>query len=70
MNENIADQLDLASKHEELFLELAMKNKKPEGPKATGFCLLSGCGEELPEGRRWCDAEHREMWELDQRRGR
>lgn len=70
MSDNIADVSDLASKHEELFLDLALKHKKPEGPKATGKCLLSGCEEPLSDGRRWCDAEHRELWEFDQRRGK
>lgn len=30
--------------------------------KATGRCLY--CGEKLPEGKRWCDADCREDFEM------
>jgi hypothetical protein len=44
-----------------------MRMRKPEGPAATGRCLY--CDEILHDQRRWCDAEHREQWEKETRRG-
>ena len=35
--------------------------------QATGRCLFSDCGKELPPGQRWCDADHRDEWEFEQR---
>lgn len=35
--------------------------RKPEGPAETGHCLH--CGETLT-GKRWCNADCRDAWEL------
>lgn len=63
----MADEADLANSHNETMLSHQLQYRKPVGPQATGFCLLRGCGEPLEEGKRWCSAECREIWELDQR---
>ena len=39
------------------------KSRKPEGPKATGFCLF--CDEPLDDGLRWCNAACRNDWEKE-----
>lgn len=49
------DISDTATCHEELRREIALRERKPEGPAATGYCLF--CGEPLPDGLRWCDAD-------------
>ena len=62
------DEIDLAQERDYLAAQNAMRMKKPEGPTATGRCLY--CDEILDDQRRWCDAEHREQWEKEARRGR
>ena len=56
----MTDVLDIASENEELSRKKALQFRKPEGPKATGKCLW--CGEELDDGRRWCNADCRDRW--------
>lgn len=51
----MADFADLGADREEKDRALALKVRAPEGPAATGVCLC--CGEPLPDGQRWCDAE-------------
>lgn len=63
----MADFADLGSAREQQDLELALQKRKPEGPPATGFCLY--CHELLCADLRWCDAECRDAWQADQRRG-
>lgn len=74
---NFADE---ASERTEAQIEQALASRKPEGPRATGYCL--GCGEYLvtiqrrgtvgPDRevrdmtRRWCDAQCRDDWERRQ----
>ncbi len=55
------DIYDIASENEERYTEKARQFRKPEGPKATGKCLW--CGEELADGRRWCDRACCAAWE-------
>jgi hypothetical protein len=55
------DLIDLAQAQNERREERALAARKPAAPRASGFCL--NCGEPLPEGRRWCDAECRDDWE-------
>ena len=55
---------DLVSLSEELALK-EIRSMKPEAVH-TGECLL--CGEELEPPKRWCDAEHRDRWELERKR--
>lgn len=47
---------------------LAEHRKKPETKEAneTGYCLF--CGEPVPKGHRWCDADCRNLWEAEKRR--
>ena len=61
------DFADLGSAREELDRKLALEARAPAGPAATGVCLC--CGELLTNKRRWCDAECRDAWQADQRRG-
>ena len=68
MTENLADVSDQATKNEELFLNLALQNKKPEGPNPVGYCLTCGPDVPLPHPQRWCDAECREDWDIANRR--
>lgn len=58
-----ADPIDVASEQEALILEAALAYRRPEGPTATGFCLL--CGEPVDAPRRWGDAECRDRWEKE-----
>lgn len=63
------DIVDKANEWVELELELRLRATKPtQEVAATGECLL--CGEELPQGMRWCDAEHRDRWEKERKRGK
>ncbi len=57
----MADMFDLASEREEMDRTIALRVRKPEGPKPTGRCLW--CDEPVEEGRRWCDAGCRTDWE-------
>lgn len=59
------DEFELASEHEQLRRDIALRLRKPIGPEATGVCLH--CETPLSDGRRWCDAECREDWEKRQR---
>ncbi len=58
----MTDIFDLATEREEMDREIALRVRKPEGPKPTGRCLW--CDEPVEEGRRWCPGvECRDMWE-------
>ena len=62
----MADIFDRATEREEMDRERALKMRKPEGPKATGYCLE--CGEPIGEGRRWCiGVECRDRWQSRRR---
>jgi hypothetical protein len=56
----MADPTDIATEREELARNAALTQRKPEGPQATGRCLY--CDEPLTHGR-WCNAQHRDLWE-------
>lgn len=64
----MADFADLGAEREARDRALALQVRAPEGPAATGACLC--CGEPLPEGLRWCDAECRDTWQAEQKVGR
>lgn len=64
MSDIIDDANDLVAKTEELAIK-EIRARKPEAVY-TGECLF--CGETLEEPRRWCDAEHRDRWELERKR--
>lgn len=57
----MADEADRASGDVELFNAVAAAYRKPEGPKATGFCL--NCEEAVEEGRRFCNFDCMTDWE-------
>lgn len=63
----MADFADLGAAREQQDLAIALAQRKPAGPAPTGYCLC--CGEAVDDGRRWCDAECRDAWQADQRRG-
>lgn len=62
----MSDIYDQASDREQIDRDLAIASarKNTGTAKATGHCLW--CNESLELGKRWCDAECREFWELDQ----
>lgn len=66
-NDRIADPLDRAATETEYTIAVALSARKPEGPVADGAC--HNCGEEVPDGLRWCNAQCRDDWERDQKRG-
>lgn len=39
--------------------------KTEKEAEETGYCLF--CGEPVPPGRRWCDADCRDEWEREQK---
>ena len=62
------DRVDKANDLVSLSEELALREIRSMKPEAvfTGECLL--CGEDLEPPKRWCDAEHRDRWELERKR--
>ncbi|PZQ21150.1 MAG: hypothetical protein DI569_12860 [Sphingopyxis macrogoltabida] len=62
----MADIIDRAAELEEMNRADALARRKPDGPPATGHCL--NCGEPMPEGRRWCDADCRDDWQAERAR--
>ena len=52
---------DRASEQEQMARDALLTLRKPEGPTPSGHCL--NCGEDLPAGVRWCDADCRVDWE-------
>jgi len=64
----MADIVDTANDLVALSEELALKEIRSKKPDAvyTGVCLF--CDEPLEAPKRWCDAEHRDRWELERKR--
>jgi hypothetical protein len=63
---DIADRADIECEHE---LAEALRVRKPEGPKAMGYCHY--CREPLNPGERWCHGTECEAaWEYEQARRR
>lgn len=54
----MADLADDANNQAEMLLNVQLKARMKEGPKAKGKCL--NCEKKLPRGVRWCDAECRD----------
>lgn len=52
---------DMATLREEQDREVALSQRRPEGPAPSGFCL--NCGEPLAHPLRWCDGECLTDWE-------
>lgn len=59
------DIADSADRQVEQFLQRAVAQKQPEGPKYTGYC--ANCGDAVEAPRRWCD---RECMDQEQKRSR
>ena len=57
----MADFADKSSELSEQLLDIALQNKKPEGPTYNGKCFF--CGEPVEQPKRWCDAECRDLYE-------
>lgn len=55
------DNLDRANDELEMGLAQALRQRKAEGPKPTGYCLW--CDETVGDTLRWCDAWCRDQWE-------
>lgn len=51
----------------EFHREIAMRQRKPEGPPAVGYC--HNCHEPLQPGARFCDSDCRDDWENRNARG-
>jgi hypothetical protein len=66
----MADEIDKSNDMILLNTELSIRQARSARPEATstGFCLDECCGEALPEGHRWCDADCRSAWEREVRR--
>lgn len=58
----MGDESDKASDLEEWDREISKKQRRDEGPTATGYCLNCGPAVPLEDGRRWCDIECRDDW--------
>lgn len=60
------DVFDQAQERIEQEENLRRQAFKPvEIPEGTGECWLDGCDEPTEGGRRWCCAEHRDLWEKE-----
>lgn len=64
----MTDEIDRAADEAERYLSEALRQRKPEAPGPTGRCLF--CDEIVGGTQRFCDAECRDMWDRDQKRGR
>lgn len=65
------DEIDQTQEREEHMLAArieAARRAAADGPQASGECHF--CGEAVADGRRWCDAECRDLWQRQARRGR
>lgn len=57
------DEADLTDKLMERELAALLRLRRQGGPAPSGHCLW--CGEPLPSGRRWCNADCRDAWERE-----
>lgn len=66
MNEVISDPLDLASQQEQVQTDMAIKHIQAQADKLEvepdDKCLFCGAKFEKGSKRRWCNADHRDMW--------
>lgn len=71
----MADIADWADSQNEMALDAALKaararaanDERAAMAQSTGYCLF--CGAELEPPRRWCDADCRDLWERQKKRG-
>jgi hypothetical protein len=63
----MADEIDSANETAAFNLSIALRNHKHSPIIATpqGYCLH--CGVELGFPLRWCNAEHRDAWQAEQK---
>ena len=58
------DDVDAANEVSEILTTHAVRKRKPEvAVRGTGRCL--SCGHKLPKTRRWCNAECRDEFEVE-----
>jgi len=56
----MSDFCDDASKASEMFLSVALANRRTDGPPPKGFCY--NCTEPLDGDLRFCDSDCRDDW--------
>ena len=64
----MTDEIDRAADEAERYLSEALRQRKPEAPGPTGRCLF--CDEIVGDTQRFCDAECRDMWDRERKKGR
>ena len=59
----MSDEVDVSNDRWDTYVSRRISSAAHNVPEAeaTGECLF--CTEELPEGRRWCDADCRDGWQ-------
>lgn len=62
----MSDIIDDANEAADIFLASALTKRQDPGPFPTGHCHF--CGEAVPPGHRWCDADCRDDWQREQDR--
>ena len=60
----MTDVYDAAQDLEQFDRDVALSNRRPEGPAARGYCLE--CGDESVGSSRWCSKECARDWERRQ----
>lgn len=62
------DIVDLGNDRAQEFIDdcIAAARRGPKGEAGIGLCLF--CGESLPDLRRWCDVDCRDLWDREQKR--
>ncbi|MFN4003333.1 MAG: hypothetical protein ACK4MJ_12285 [Hylemonella sp.] len=65
----MADDADLTDAHleREMQMRLAALRRRQQALPYSGQCYW--CGEDVAPPKRWCDADCRDEWERQQRRG-
>ncbi len=63
----MSDPLDQARHTSDMLLQHSLAHREPEAPAACGHCLY--CQTALKPPRRWCNADCRDDWQNDQKRG-
>lgn len=68
----MADMADKSDKAQKILLSAAIENARAKAAKMeaepSGVCLY--CSERVEHPRRWCDADCRDGWEIEQERRR